>query len=161
MVAMPTRRRRMPSGHPGRWPWNCAAARPISAAATRWRRSSGSWRRLAASSSRSIEAAMAGRHGASAGPSLDAIEEVVREFRDRGVDILAICGGDGSDHCTLTAVDRVYGATPWPLLLPLRAGTINYVADDIGERSGTPEQTLQKVANAHRRGHAHVTTERS
>jgi len=93
-------------------------------------------------------------------PSLDAITDVVREFHDRGIEILAICGGDGSDHCTLTAVDRVYGPSPWPLLLPLRAGTINYIADDIGGRRGTPEQVLQRVVLAHRRGHPHVTTER-
>ena len=93
-------------------------------------------------------------------PSLEAITGVVREFRERGIDILAICGGDGSDHCTLTAVDQVYGAAPWPLLLPLRAGTINYVADDIGGRRGSPEQVLQRVVHAHRRGHPHVTTER-
>ena len=93
-------------------------------------------------------------------PSLDAIGAVVREFRERRVDILGICGGDGSDHCTLTAVDEVYGTSSWPLLLPLRAGTINYVADDIGGLRGTPEHVLQHVVHAHRRGHPHVTTER-
>ena len=92
--------------------------------------------------------------------SLDAIADVMREFRERGVDILAVCGGDGSDHCTLTAVDQVYGGAPWPLLLPLRAGTINYVADDIGGVRGSPEQMLQRVVSAHKRGHPHVTTER-
>ena len=92
--------------------------------------------------------------------SLDAIPHVMREFRERDVDILAVCGGDGSDHCTLTAVDQVYGAAPWPLLLPLRAGTINYVADDIGGRRASPEQMLQRVVQAHKRGHPHVTTER-
>jgi diacylglycerol kinase family enzyme len=93
-------------------------------------------------------------------PSLEAIAEVMREFRERDIDILAVCGGDGSDHCTLTAVDQIYGGARWPLLLPLRAGTINYVADDIGGMRGTPEQMLQRVVSAHKRGHPHVTTER-
>jgi hypothetical protein len=92
--------------------------------------------------------------------SLEALDDVAREFRERGIDILAICGGDGSDHCTLTAFDRVYGGAPLPLLLPLRAGTINYICDDIGGRRGTPEQVLQRVVLAQRRGHPHVTVER-
>ena len=40
-------------------------------------------------------------------PTVEAIDDVAREFHERGVDVLAICGGDGSDHCTLTAFHRV------------------------------------------------------
>jgi diacylglycerol kinase family enzyme len=93
-------------------------------------------------------------------PTIDSIDDVAREFHDRGIDILAICGGDGSDHCTLTACHRVWGAEKLPLLLPLRAGTINYVADATGGRRGTPEQVLARVVRDYRRGNTHVTTER-
>jgi diacylglycerol kinase family enzyme len=93
-------------------------------------------------------------------PSIDAIADVAREFHDRGIDILAICGGDGSDHCTLTAVHRIWGTDRLPRLLPLRAGTINYVADATGGRRGTPEQVLARVVRDYRRGNTHVTTER-
>ena len=89
-----------------------------------------------------------------------AIEEVAREFRDRGTDVLAICGGDGSYHCTLTGFRAVYGDAPLPLLLPLRAGTINYVANAIGGRRGRPEQVLGRVVQDYRRGLAYETTER-
>jgi len=92
--------------------------------------------------------------------SVPAIEEVAREFRDGGTEILAICGGDGSYHCTLTGFRRVYGDEPLPLLLPLRAGTINYVADAIGGRRGRPEQVLARVVRDYRRGHVYETTER-
>jgi len=92
--------------------------------------------------------------------SVDAIADVAREFRDRDVDILAVCGGDGSYHCTLTAFHRVYGGAPLPALLPLRAGTINYVADATGGRRGRPEQVLNWVLRDYRRGRTHVTTER-
>jgi len=74
--------------------------------------------------------------------------------------VLAICGGDGSDHCTLTAFHRVWSGDKLPLLLPLRAGTINYVADATGGRRGSPEQVLARVVRDHRRGNTHVTTER-
>ena len=92
--------------------------------------------------------------------SLPAIEDVAREFRDGGTEVLAICGGDGSYHCTLTGFRRVYGDRPLPLLLPLRAGTINYVADAIGGRRGGPEQVLARVVRDYRRGHVYETTER-
>src|SRR5262249_45321885 len=92
--------------------------------------------------------------------TLDDVDEVAREFHDRRVDVLAICGGDGSDHCTLTSFYRQYGSDALPLLLPLRAGTINYVADAPRGRPGTPEQVLSRVVRDYRRGSTHVTTER-
>jgi diacylglycerol kinase (ATP) len=92
--------------------------------------------------------------------SLPAIQDVAREFRERGTEILAICGGDGSYHCTLTGFRAVYGDQPLPLLLPLRAGTINYVADSIAGRRGRPEHVLAHVVHDYRRGRTHETTER-
>ena len=92
--------------------------------------------------------------------SLPAIEDVAREFRQRGTEVLAICGGDGSYHCTLSGFRAVYGDAPLPLLLPLRAGTINYVSDAIGGRRGGPEQVLARVVRDYRRGRVYETTER-
>jgi diacylglycerol kinase family enzyme len=92
--------------------------------------------------------------------SVAAIEQVARDFRAHDTEVLAICGGDGSYHCTLTAFRGVYGDAPLPLLLPLRAGTINYVADATGGRRGTPEQTLARVVRDYRRGRVYETTER-
>jgi diacylglycerol kinase family enzyme len=92
--------------------------------------------------------------------SIGHIEEVARECRERSAEILAICGGDGSYHCTLTAFRAVYGEVPLPLLLPLRAGTINYIADTTGGRRGTPEQTLARVVRDYRSGRVYETTDR-
>ena len=92
--------------------------------------------------------------------TLQALDDAAREFRDLDIDILAICGGDGSDHCTLTALTRVWGERPLPLLLPLRAGSINYVADVTGWRRGSPEQGLAAALRDYRRGITPVTTER-
>src|SRR5262249_8500631 len=88
--------------------------------------------------------------------TLDDVDEVAREFHDRHVDVLAICGGDGSDHCTLTSFYRHYGSDALPLL----PGTISAVADATGGRRGPPEQGLARVVRAYRRGSTHVTTER-
>ena len=92
--------------------------------------------------------------------SVREIQDVAREFRQRGTEILAICGGDGSYHCTLSGFRAVYGDEPLPLLLPLRAGTINYVADATGGRRGRPEGMLARVVRDYRTGHNYETTER-
>jgi len=92
--------------------------------------------------------------------SLPAIQDAALEFRKRAVDILAICGGDGSYHCTLSGFRAVYQDGPLPMLLPLRAGTINYIADSIGGRRGRPEQALARVVRDYRRGRTYETTER-
>src|SRR5207244_1982943 len=92
--------------------------------------------------------------------SVREIQDVAREFRERGTEILAICGGDGSYHCTLSGFRAVYGDEPLPLLLPLRAGTINYVADATGGRRGRPEGMLARVVRDYRTGHNYETTER-
>jgi diacylglycerol kinase family enzyme len=85
---------------------------------------------------------------------------VGREFLEREVEILAVCGGDGSLHRCLTAFIPVWGAHPLPPLLPLRAGTINFVAADIGCRRGSPERVLGHVMRQYRRGATYDTTER-
>jgi diacylglycerol kinase family enzyme len=92
--------------------------------------------------------------------TIDELETVAQEFREREIEILAVCGGDGSDHCTLTAFDRVYRDVALPRLLPLRAGSINYVVNDTGGRRGSPEQVLARVVRDHRWGNGHVTCER-
>src|SRR5207247_5758226 len=92
--------------------------------------------------------------------SLPAIQEVAREFRERGTEVRAICGGDGSYHCTLTGFRAVYGDAPLPLLLPLRAGTLNYISDAIGGRRGRPEQALARAVRDYRRGRVYQNTPR-
>jgi diacylglycerol kinase family enzyme len=88
------------------------------------------------------------------------VDEVAHEFRERRIDILAVCGGDGSLFRALTAMVPAYGDEPLPPLLPLRAGTINFVAASIGCRRGDPEHVLAHVVRDYRRGRTHDVTER-
>jgi diacylglycerol kinase family enzyme len=92
--------------------------------------------------------------------SLQEVAEVAGEFLAHQVDILAVFGGDGSVFRSLSALIPVYGATPLPPILPLRAGTINFVAASIGCRRGDPEKVLGRVVRDYRRGRAHDVTER-
>lgn len=92
--------------------------------------------------------------------SLDELHEAAREFHQFGIDTVGVCGGDGSYHCTLSAMDSIYGNEPFPKLLPLRAGTINYVADAVGGERGRPEVVVGRLLRNRRQGMADVTTER-
>lgn len=63
---------------------------------------------------------------------LDDLTRVAEEFKSRDIDALAISGGDGTIHCTLTAFLRVYGEKPLPKITFLKGGTLNTVARTMG-----------------------------
>lgn len=65
-------------------------------------------------------------------------------FKSRGIDILAISGGDGTIHCTLTAFLKVYGEKPLPKITFLRGGTLNTIAATLGI-FGTTEKLLSQL----------------
>lgn len=69
---------------------------------------------------------------------------VADEFKSRDIDILAISGGDGTIHCTLTAFIKVYGEKPLPKVTFLRGGTLNTIAATMGIY-GTPETLLSDL----------------
>lgn len=93
-------------------------------------------------------------------PDLAAIEDVAREFAAAKIDILAVCGGDGSHFRTLSAMRRAYPNGELPLFLPLRAGTMNYIARSIGCMRGGPEHVLGHVVHDYRHGRTHEVVER-
>ena len=76
--------------------------------------------------------------------SLDDLETVAHQFRDKAIDILALSGGDGTVHKTLTAFIHAYGAQPLPKIALLRGGTLNTVATCCGIH-GSSEKLLLKV----------------
>ncbi len=75
---------------------------------------------------------------------IEEIDDVVRAFYDRQIDILGISGGDGSNHYVLDACHRIYGDQPMPRVAFLCGGTHNAHALSIGVR-GTPERLLQEI----------------
>ena len=62
------------------------------------------------------------------------VDAALRDLAERGVDTIAISGGDGTVHAVL---DTIFGRNPFPrrpLLAVLRGGTANMTARDIGMR---------------------------
>jgi diacylglycerol kinase family enzyme len=93
-------------------------------------------------------------------PSLAAMDDVAAEFAERQIDILAVCGGDGSQFRTLSAIRRAWPDDDLPMFLPLRAGTMNYIARSIDCMRGGPEHVLSHVVRDYRHGHTHDVVNR-
>lgn len=75
---------------------------------------------------------------------LDDLKRVAEEFKSKDVHILAISGGDGTIHCTLTSFLEVYGEKPLPSIYLLRGGTVNTIASTFGVK-GKPEKLLSDL----------------
>ena len=86
---------------------------------------------------------------------------IAREFRDRGVDVLALAGGDGTTHVILTGFLREYGDAPLPAIALLRGGTMNTVANSIGVPRGHPESLLARLLHQRGRGESPPLTTRN
>ncbi|MBI2066972.1 MAG: hypothetical protein HYW02_02080 [Deltaproteobacteria bacterium] len=72
------------------------------------------------------------------------IRRVAEEFKRKEIDILAITGGDGTNHVTLTTFIQVYGDQPLPKITFLRGGTLNTIAFGCGIY-GAPEKILTNL----------------
>lgn len=92
--------------------------------------------------------------------TLQDLEEGARRCRTEAVDIVAVCGGDGSYFRTLSALRRVYGEHPLPRFLPLRGGSMNTIARSVGVRRGRPEDVLLRVTSKYRAEQPLCTTQR-
>lgn len=88
---------------------------------------------------------MLGTRGKVAQPqNREDLVEQARRFRDEGIDVLAVNGGDGTLHMVLTAFIEAYGDTPLPPVAILRGGTMNTIASGLGIR-GKPEMILSSL----------------
>lgn len=77
--------------------------------------------------------------------SIDELYRIAEDFRRDRIDVLAISGGDGTDHVTLTGFLDVYGGSTMPQVALLRGGTMNTVANSVGVRQGRPEGLLGRL----------------
>jgi diacylglycerol kinase family enzyme len=91
---------------------------------------------------------------------LDDLDGSLRRFHEKGFDIVAVCGGDGSFYHSVSRIIEVWGEGNMPLLLPLRGGTINNLARTLGARRKRAESMLAHVVKDYRQGRTHETTER-
>jgi diacylglycerol kinase (ATP) len=77
--------------------------------------------------------------------SIEELYRIAEDFRRDGIDVLAISGGDGTNHVTLTGFIDVYGGATMPQVALLRGGTMNTVANSVGVSKGRPEGILGRL----------------
>ena len=90
---------------------------------------------------------------------IEDVRDVAREFKASDIDILALNGGDGTNHVTLTTFIEVYDGDELPKIALLRGGTMNTVSNGIGIR-GKPPRLLANLVEKYYTGRPFETTER-
>lgn len=90
---------------------------------------------------------------------IEDVETVARQFKKTGIEILALNGGDGTNHVTLTTFIKVYDGEPLPKVTFLRGGTMNTISNGIGIQ-GTPSRLLANLVDKYYTGQPFETTER-
>lgn len=88
---------------------------------------------------------------------IEDIHDVAREFKEHEVEILALNGGDGTNHVTLSTFIEVYGDHPLPKIAFLRGGTMNTISDSLGIK-GTPQQLLANLVDKYYTGQHYQST---
>src|SRR6202142_1024021 len=71
--------------------------------------------------------------------SIDELYRIAEDFREVDIDVLAISGGDGTNHVTLTGFLDVYGGATMPQVSPLRGGPMKPLPHSVGVRRGKPD----------------------
>ena len=90
---------------------------------------------------------------------IEDVGEAARQFKASDIDILALNGGDGTNHVTLTKFIEVYKDTPLPKVALLRGGTMNTVSNAVGVK-GTPARLLANLVEKYYTNLPFETTER-
>ncbi|HEY7371395.1 MAG TPA: diacylglycerol kinase family protein [Polyangia bacterium] len=83
--------------------------------------------------------------------SFDELDAAVAEWRRSPPDVIAVHGGDGTLHKTVTALGRVFGADPIPPVAILCGGTMNVVATSLAIKE-RPSVFLTAIVEAARAG---------
>lgn len=83
---------------------------------------------------------------------LEALAATLQRFRDHEIEVLCINGGDGTVHQSVTAMVHAFGEeAELPPLAILRGGTMNIIADSVGNRLRA-DSMLDQVVDAYHSG---------
>jgi len=92
--------------------------------------------------------------------SLDAVRHMAESFKARGVDVVAIAGGDGTAGITIAGFRDVYGDDALPPFALLRGGTMNTVSNGLHLPRSSPVAMLERLLDKTRNGAVPQTVRR-
>ncbi|MCG3172993.1 MAG: hypothetical protein GMKNLPBB_01165 [Myxococcota bacterium] len=92
--------------------------------------------------------------------SIEDIARVAEEFRKNDIDVLALAGGDGTNHVTLTTFLQVYRGSPLPKIALLRGGTMNTIANGCGVKKGDTHLLLAGIVEKYHANAPYETVDR-
>lgn len=90
---------------------------------------------------------------------IEDVSDAALQFKENDIDILALNGGDGTNHVTLTKFIEVWGDAPLPKVALLRGGTMNTVSNAVGVK-GTPARLLANLVEKYYTKQPFETTQR-
>lgn len=79
---------------------------------------------------------------------LESVADAARRFREGGVEVVGVVGGDGTGGIAARAVANAWGGDEQPPVALLRGGTMNTVANALGVPRGLPEARLLTLLSA-------------
>lgn len=91
---------------------------------------------------------------------LGSLKRELEFFKKRKIDILAVNGGDGTLHVTISHLINIYGDTPLPKIAILRGGTMNTVALNL-DIKGNTFKILKNLARKYESGYEIKTIRKS
>jgi diacylglycerol kinase (ATP) len=106
-----------------------------------------------------LASALGGEGEVVAAESLERLAHLTARMADRPPSAIAIHGGDGTLHKSLTAIIRAWNDRPLPPIAVLPGGTMNVVASSLGI-GGRPEGIVAELAATVRAGRPLTTIER-
>lgn len=86
------------------------------------------------------------------------LQDTCRSLPDQDIEVVGICGGDGTNHLVMTALIKEYQARgkAVPRLLFLRGGSMNTICKNLGI-SYKAEDSLKALVSRHRGPLSHAT----
>ncbi len=89
-------------------------------------------------------ARIVGTHGVvRTASTLEELRSVCEGLKKDGIDVLAVAGGDGTNHATISCAIDVWGGVELPSFMLLRGGTMNTTANSFGVPRRRPEKLLE------------------
>lgn len=89
---------------------------------------------------------------------LEDLPAAIQRFKDEGIRVIALPGGDGSISQGLSVIDRIFPKDDYPTIIITGGGTNNIICKHFGFKHAQVEQNLESAIKAVHSGSAKILT---